>query len=193
MQEHEIVARFDGSPWVEFPVRLNQGFVVSIGHEFGYALEEVKTTSQHIAYRMVFRRDDSEMARQRAAWAQHMYRTTGAWWAVCWPPHLHNRPETVHPTKAGEVRLALHRLEYEGQVRLVAMMLIVAALTLIMTWLNRDTLGLAIPLGAFSISLLAGTLLTGRLTRWTQARHQSLLARFENQRHYPSPNDTGRA
>ncbi|MDT0266961.1 hypothetical protein RM844_11730 [Streptomyces sp. DSM 44915] len=185
MREWEIVGRFDGSPRVEFPVRLELGNVVAIGYEFGYVVDEVRTTSQQVPYRLVFRRDDSEAARRRAAWTWRSYRATGVWWAGCWPPHLHDVPGTVHPVRAGEARLALHRLAYEGRTRLVVVLVVGGVLALFLAWSTRQTGWPGALLAVLGVALLGGTLLTGRLVGWARARHRALLARFERQRHAP--------
>ncbi|RMI36848.1 hypothetical protein [Streptomyces triticirhizae] len=109
MKDHQIIALFEGSPpEVEVVIRTRATNLLAIAHEFGYVISAHRIYPQTGILRFVFARDDSEMARRRAAWAHYHYRINGAWWATSNPgPSL----TAISPMQAGEARYGLYLQE----------------------------------------------------------------------------------
>ncbi|UED86345.1 hypothetical protein [Streptomyces profundus] len=186
MNEHEFIARLDGSERVSVNVVTDGRLLVAIGYEFGYRLDEIRGGA---TFTLVFLRDDSEGARRRAAWATHFYRTNGAWWDGCWPPHLRHLPDTVTPAQAGAARIAVHRFDRNGTSPTRAILLIGGLAALIGAGFGHETPALALSLLALAVTLFA---IMPSAARWILTAHNRQLAvveRFENQRHYPTSHD----
>ncbi|SOD64457.1 hypothetical protein SAMN06297387_11723 [Streptomyces zhaozhouensis] len=185
MNEHELITRLDGSEHVSININSDGRLLVAISHEFGYRLAEIR--GHGVSVTLIFQRDDSEEARHRAAWATYLYRTTGAWWTPCWPPHLQNQPDTVTPAQAGAARIAIHRFRRNGTAPPRAVLLIGAVAALIGAGFALDTLWLALSLAALAVLLIALVPVAGRWVLNGHQRQLGLVERFEAQRSYPSP------
>ncbi|RMI30444.1 hypothetical protein [Streptomyces triticirhizae] len=191
MNEHELIARLDGSEQVSININSDGRLLVAISHEFGYRLTEIR--GHGVSITLIFQRDESEEARHRAAWATYLYRTTGAWWNACWPPHVQNQPGTVTPARAGAAMIAIHRFQRNGTAPTRAVLLIGGVAALFGAGFALDTLWLALSLAAIAVLLFALTPVAGR---WVLSGHQrqlKLVERFEAQRYYPSPDDAREA
>ncbi|MET7588684.1 hypothetical protein ACFYPQ_33185 [Streptomyces sp. NPDC005522] len=107
MKDPEILSRFDGRGRVEFLLGGFEGGhsdkITAIGFEFGYDLQATEMPSKS-TIRLVFVRNDSPTARQRAQQTQNRLRAGGpllATWAV-----PSGQPGTTRPVTAVEMAAA---------------------------------------------------------------------------------------
>ncbi|SOD62677.1 hypothetical protein SAMN06297387_10750 [Streptomyces zhaozhouensis] len=186
MRDPEIIASFGGQGEVSLTVVHHPARVVAIAHEYGYVLDDYAMTVRPTRFRMRFVRDDSEDARRRAAWADHHYRASGAWWASCWPTPP--PPAGVSPEDAAAYRIAVHEQRHHPWRHPLLAFGLLLFLALVGAWALADvSMPLAVLLPV-AVAGLGGWLVvwSGRKARAALSTHAATLERFERQRVYPA-------
>ncbi|KAB8166368.1 hypothetical protein FH609_023720 [Streptomyces sp. 3MP-14] len=191
MKDQEFIAHFDGSPEVTVWARLRIGPLMAIAHEFGYELASYRPGLRGAPSSFTFTRDDSELARRRAAWAHYHYRINGAWWATTTPgPSL----TAISPMRAGEARFGLFLYELWPPRRYLVRIAAVAG--------AASVLGVVLLFVAWpgALACLAVVLLCVGLLIWgpgwrarKEAEYRRTLEDFERQRVYWSYQQHGDA
>ncbi|WP_062205158.1 hypothetical protein [Streptomyces sp. NBRC 109706] len=188
MKDHQIIAHFDGSPEVKVVTQTRMRPVLAIAHEFGYVMTSCRFRTSGVASFM-FARDDSELARRRAAWARYHYEINGAWWATAAP-----RPtDPISPIAAGEARLGLYTYEkwpLRRYMRMVAAFTVVAVVAGVW-FLSSD----ALPAAVFCLLSALGS---GALLIWgpgirakKEVEYRQTLDAFDRQRLFWSYDEGG--
>ncbi|WP_062204480.1 hypothetical protein [Streptomyces sp. NBRC 109706] len=187
MKDHEIIQSFAGQEHVSLTVDHAPARVVAIAHEYGYALDDYLMTVRPTRFRMSFVRDNSEEARRRAAWADYHHRTSGAWWASCWPTPP--PASGISPDDAAAYRIAVHQQRHHPWRQLLLAFGVLMSLTLIGAWALAKASTPAAVLLPLVMAGLGGWLMTWsrRKARAALPEHIAYLEQFERQRVYPSP------
>ncbi|WRZ90048.1 hypothetical protein OHB54_13835 [Streptomyces sp. NBC_01007] len=197
MKDPEILSRFDGRGHAEF---LLSGFegrhsekITAIGFEFGYDLQVTELPSKS-TIRMVFVRNDSPTARQRARRTQDRLGTGGPLlptWAV---PAA--QPGTTRPVTAVEMASARRGVTTYGANGAKASALFVALLSLgcfIVSGVLRDRPGAALAvLVVFAVPLAVTAVLIPQWMKHWYERNRRLVDPYGQQRigrigHPPPP------
>ncbi|UED86400.1 hypothetical protein [Streptomyces profundus] len=190
MADKDYVPCFDGAERVEVALYSHAHLAIAIAHEMGYNLTGYGSSWGRGPTELTFTRDDSEVARRRAASARYHYGVNGAWWAAALPPNAH--PGALSPQEAGKARLKLFLLTRRSlratRLRLAIAEVLVMAVTgyfLVAAW------PLALLTGGFGVALLVATPLTQRRRGAAEVRHRTEMERFEAQRVFWSYEERG--
>lgn len=174
MKDPEISSRFDGRGHVEFLLGGFEGRqsnkITAIGYDFGYDLRATEMPSKS-AIRLVFVRNDSPAARQRAQRTQERLRAGGpllpAWDAPA------AQPGTVRPVTAEEMMSARRGVTAYEADGAKSSALVVALLSLgcfIVAGALRDRPGAALAvLVVFAVPLAVTAAL---IPRWMKRRYE---------------------
>ncbi|WP_062205155.1 hypothetical protein [Streptomyces sp. NBRC 109706] len=188
MKDHQIIAHFDGSPEVKVVTQSRILPVLAIAHEFGYVLTSHQFSTTGIT-KFMFTRDDSELARRRAAWARYHYEINGAWWATAAP-----RPtDPISPIQAGGARLSLYQIERTPAPRYVRKVAAFTAVAVVagVVFLANDAMG-------YAVFCLLAALGSGALLLWgpglrarKEVEYRQTLETFDRQRLFWSYDEGG--
>ncbi|OKH99701.1 hypothetical protein A6A06_21680 [Streptomyces sp. CB02923] len=193
MEDEGVAARFDGGSVVEVVLTgvgaMRADRVVSIGVELGYVLgaDEPYGRGQR---RLLFTRDDSPGARQRAQATLERVRAARSWSAVTAPygPSA-TGPPLIHPERAARAQRQAEAYEAWRPAWLVSLCCCVAAGFLVLAWAVRETVPAAVGFFLVGLLCLAGAALGPRFTRSRQQDNLRLLERFRRQQaaRFPVP------
>jgi GNAT superfamily N-acetyltransferase len=187
VRDSRIVALFDGSATVKVPVGITSpSRAAAIAHEFGYVISGIRQAHGGPGV-MIFDRDDSPVARNRAAWTEYYCRTTGEWFGGCWSPYLPFG--AMHPEKAAGIRIAKYQYEKYQHLPYWFIPASIAVGSLL-------AMGFSLAYGVYVFAVMAGALLVVGVAalfvgperrKKGYARMLADLERFERQRNYPYP------
>lgn len=185
MQDATIVAYFDGRPTVELifsglqPSRADRA--TWIGSELGYELSRYEPYGRG-HFRLTFTRDDSPMARHRAAATLARIRSAGTWYppVQSWTTRQPHGHVLIHPERAARVRRNL--MAYEGwhPAQLILACGLVSAVLLPFAWIADGVLIIAVAAILGVLSLVAAVVGPRCVRKWHQKNLQ-LLEEFRQQ------------
>lgn len=199
MNDEAVAARFDGRPTVEVVFTgfgaMRTDRVTWIGAELGYALsaDEPYGRGQR---RLLFTRDDSPAARQRAQATLERVRAAGSWSAVTQPwsgtvAHIPpaTNPPLIHPERAARAQRQIKAYEGWHPAQLITLCCVLAAGFFALAWAVRETVPTAVGFCLLGILCLAGAALGPRYTRNWHQKNLRLLDHFRRQQaaQFPVP------
>ncbi|MFK8848484.1 hypothetical protein [Streptomyces sp. Ac-502] len=189
--EAAVAARFDGRPTVEVVFTgfgaMRADRITWIGAESGYALsaDEPYGRGQR---RLLFTRDDSPGARQRAQATLARVQAAGSWSAVAqpWPGTASHDPSAtvpplIHPERAARAQRQVKAYEGWRPARLIGVCCVLAAGFFALAWAVRETVPTAVGSCLVGLLCLAGAALGPRYTRRWHQENLQLLERFRRQ------------
>lgn len=190
--EAVVAARFDGRPTVEVVFTgfgaMRADRVTWIGTELGYALsaDEPYGRGQR---RLLFTRDDSPGARQRAQASLARVQAAGSWSAATqpWPgavahnPSAATAPPLIHPERAARAQGQVKAYEGWRPARLISVCCVLTAGFFALAWAVRETVPAAVGSCLVGLLCLAGAVLGPRYTRRWHRENLRLLERFRRQ------------
>jgi hypothetical protein len=186
MKDAEILATFDGRGRAEF---LLGGFggrhsdkITAIGYELGYDLQATEMPSKS-TIRLIFVRNDSPLARQRAQQTQDRLRAGGpllqTWAAPAAPPGTTRHVSAVEVASA---RRGLAAYESNGVKGFAVFIALLSVGCFIIAWALRDTPGAALAMVVLGIPLAVTAALTPRwMKRWYE-KNRRLVDLYDQQR-----------
>lgn len=187
MKDPEILSRFDGRGRAEFLLGGLEGRhsdrITAIGFEFGYDLRATEMPSKS-AIRLVFVRNDSPTARQRAQQAQDRLRAGGPLLPTWDAPA--SQSGTTRPVTAEEMastRRGVTAYETNGAKRFAFFVALLSLGCFVVAGVLRDRPGAALAvLVIFAIPLAAiATLIPRWMKRWYEKNRQ-LVDLYDQQR-----------
>ncbi|MER5520421.1 hypothetical protein [Streptomyces sp. NPDC002763] len=189
MKEAEIPGHFDGRGRVEFSLSgLEAGqsdTITAIAFEFGYDLAATEVRSRS-TMRLVFVRNDSPTARQRASGTHDRLRVGGPLlmaWAIQAPGPGQAAPQTLTAVELASKRRGLAAYETNGIRGLVALVAVLSVGCLVVAWALRHGPVAAVVLAAlFAVALAVLAVLIPSLTRRWYEKNRRLVDLYDQQR-----------
>jgi hypothetical protein len=187
MKDPEILSRFDGRGHVEFLLGGFEGSqsnkITAIGFEFGYDLQVTEMPSKS-TIRLVFVRNDSPTARQRAQQTQDRLGAGGPLLPTWDAPAA--RPGTTRPVTAEEMtsaRRGVTAYEANGTKRFALVVALLSLGCFVVAGMLRDRPGAALAvLVVFAIPLAVTAALIPRwMKRWYE-KNRRLVDLYDQQR-----------
>lgn len=189
MKEAEIPGHFDGRGRVEFGLGgLEAGqsdTITAIGFEFGYDLAATEVRSRS-TMRLVFVRNDSPTARQRASQTQDRLRAGGPLlmaWAIPTPGAEPVVPQTLTAVEVASKRRGLAAYQSNGIRGLVVLAALLSVGCLVLAWKLRHGPGaVVVPAALFAVALAVLAVLVPSLARRWYEKNRRLVDLYDQQR-----------
>ncbi|MEU5308764.1 hypothetical protein [Streptomyces sp. NPDC021562] len=188
MKDAEILAHFDGRGTAEFSLSgLEAGqsdMITAIGFEFGYDLKQAEAVSRS-TMRMIFVRNDSPTARQRA-WQTHDRLRAGgpllATWTV--PGAAPGAADSVTAVDMASKRRGLAAYEANGIKGFVVFIAVLSLGCFILAWVLRDSPNtpLAVMAAVLGIAVAVAAALTPRWMKQWYEKNRRLVDLYDQQR-----------
>jgi hypothetical protein len=186
MKDVEILAHFDGRGRAELLLGGFEGRhsdkITAIAYELGYDLQATEMPSKS-TMRLIFVRNDSPTARQRAQQAQDRLRA-GSPLLPMWAAPA-EEPGTTSPLTATEMaskRRGLAAYEANGVRGFAVFIALLSLAFFALAWMQRDTPGAALALMVLGIPLAVTAALTPRWMRRWYEKNRRLVDLYDQQR-----------
>ncbi|MFG2683277.1 hypothetical protein [Streptomyces sp. NPDC048392] len=188
MKDPEIIESFDGRGRVEFLLGGLEGRhsdkIAAIGHELGYGLRTTETPSRG-TLRLVFVRDDSPTARQRALQSRERLLSGGSLLQTWMAPAEHlGESSAVTDVEMASTRrkLAAYEENPNGGRNLAAVLTLVSLGCLVLAGVLRDRPGAAVAMVVLGVPFAVVAALTPRWMRRWYEKNRRLMDLHDQQR-----------